>query len=470
MIQQSATTIDHRADFYSLTRISGYISYVSIALCAFILLSFVALPIDKTRRHYLNVCLVIGMILLELGLVVPFSKQPEQCYDMITPNYERTSLTCAWSGALIVFGGSAVNMWILVRAISMHLQICWDIVPGKVYFWGAQVVGWLLSAALVSIELSLSGVSQRFGDYCHVNAHKSLGFWGPLLGLAGLSLLFQLSTFAYCLKVYLKHSFTQPNPDTESSQGLSAISHRSASARAVFRRVRTVLHLQWRGIAIAVVVVVDVIFLSLVFITLDNQLQREAKDLDDLLPWLTCIVIKQDKNECLSLAKPLAVNERLLIATLIMLSVVGIQAFLLISTREMFTGWVHLIRSPFQSRFRSRSDQQDFVSLNEPRFSTDKRPHEMLNYGTPDTELASSERISAKSGAYISPLTRIENTDYRQEFMGTPGDDERAYHSPKRSFSNPRPPSTRQPNLAWANHLQAQMGHGLQPTIEEDKF
>ena len=183
------------SDFYSLTRIAGYINVVALGLCVFMLTSFVFLPLEATRRHYLNVCLIIAIALLQLGFIVPWAKKPDQCYNEITPNNEQSDLTCAFGGALVVCGGAAINMWILIRALFMHLQICWNIEPGVIFFWAAQAAGWLITVLLVATEVSMSGVSFRFGDYCHVNHDHSLAtLWGPLLGLAGLSLLLQLST------------------------------------------------------------------------------------------------------------------------------------------------------------------------------------------------------------------------------------------------------------------------------------
>lgn len=186
---------DERSDFYSLTRIAGYINVVAIALCIFMLVSFVFLPTEATRRHYLNVCFIFSIMILQLGFIIPWASQPDQCYNEITPNDERSSGVCAIGGAFTVCGGAAVNMWILIRALSMHLQICWGIEPGRRFFWAAQATGWSLTVALLATELSISGVSFRFGDYCHVNHNNSLAtFWIPLLTLAGISLLLQIST------------------------------------------------------------------------------------------------------------------------------------------------------------------------------------------------------------------------------------------------------------------------------------
>ena len=65
--------------------------------------------------------------ILQLGFIVPLGAQPEQCFNEITPNDMYTSLTCAWSGAFILSGALTAVAWVLIRALSMHLQICWDV-------------------------------------------------------------------------------------------------------------------------------------------------------------------------------------------------------------------------------------------------------------------------------------------------------------------------------------------------------
>lgn len=77
----------------------------------------------------------------------------------------------------------------------MHLQICWDIVPGSKFFYVAQALGWGITAALFTTCITLTGVSFRFGDACHVNSKEAMkGFWGPLLGIAGAAAVCQLAT------------------------------------------------------------------------------------------------------------------------------------------------------------------------------------------------------------------------------------------------------------------------------------
>lgn len=84
---------------------------------------------------------------------------------------------------------------VFIRALSMHLQICWDVTPGKKFFYWAQGLGWSVAATFFTITITITGVSFRFGDVCHVNAaHSMQDFWGPLLAIAGAAMVIQIAT------------------------------------------------------------------------------------------------------------------------------------------------------------------------------------------------------------------------------------------------------------------------------------
>lgn len=147
----------------------------------------------------------------KLAFVVPFGAKPSQCYDAITPHDMYSSLPCAFSGAFLISGGLSIAVWskclaksdralltsmvVFIRALSMHLQICWDVSPGTKFFYWAQGLGWGVIAALFTATITVTGVSFRFGDVCHVNSKNSMkDFWGPLLAIAGAATIVQLAT------------------------------------------------------------------------------------------------------------------------------------------------------------------------------------------------------------------------------------------------------------------------------------
>lgn len=112
--------------FNAIDTAAGWVNVVGLVSLLFMLISYIVLPVQHTRSHYLSVCLIVAVMMINLGFVVPLGADPDQCFDEITPNDQYSSLTCAWSGAFIAAGGLSATSWVLIRAFSMHLQICWD--------------------------------------------------------------------------------------------------------------------------------------------------------------------------------------------------------------------------------------------------------------------------------------------------------------------------------------------------------
>lgn len=285
-----------------------------------------------------------------MAFIVPLGAKPEKCYDAITPNDMYSDFSCALSGALIVLGGFAAIMWGgwaqsplvpdnegtpvagdqadreigFLRSLSLHVQVCWQVVPGRKFFWGSIVAGIGGPLLLLSIALPATGVSYRFGDTCHINHEKALGdYWGPLLTFAAVSAVLQFTTFGYCIKVYIRSLFDD-SATTDNSSGLPRYtsSVRTVTAKQAFRRIKKVVLLQWRSILIVLIIIANVVFLSVVFISMDNTVAAAKANVDKARPWLICLVVHQgDKTQCWKEVGTLVRNESTVMAVLILLSV-----------------------------------------------------------------------------------------------------------------------------------------------------
>lgn len=235
-----------------------------------------------------------------------------------------TNFTCAISGAFLMAGGWGGVMWVFLRSLALHLQICWQVVIGRSFMWGALATGWGIPAIALIFGMIFSGVSFRFGDTCHINHKNSLAdFWIPLLVFSGATVIIQFVTFGYCIKVYLA-SLADSSNTTEISGVLPSYtkSLRTVSPRQAYRRVRRVIELQWRGIAIVLMIVTDVVFFAIVFVFMDDLETNIIKDPTKAEQWLTCLVrTAGDKVTCLPLAQDLVVNEATVGAVLVLLSV-----------------------------------------------------------------------------------------------------------------------------------------------------
>lgn len=236
----------------------------------------------------------------------------------------RSSGVCAASGAFLLFGGWAVVIWVFLRALSLHLQICWEVVPGNKFLYSALTVGWGIPAIGLTLTLAITGVSFRFGTTCHVNHKLALqNFWGPLLAFAALALVLQFITLGYCTHVYIKSLVNDKQTTNNSSRAPTySGSISTASARQTYRRVKRVIQLQWRGATIVLLIIGEVVFFAVVFVSMDNSTQLSQELLDKTQPWLTCLVLAGgDKNRCLDLVGDFTQSEGVVLAVLLVLGV-----------------------------------------------------------------------------------------------------------------------------------------------------
>ncbi|KUI56597.1 Frizzled/smoothened-like sans CRD protein B [Cytospora mali] len=432
---------------------ADWVAVASTFCCVFLLLSWLVLPIDKTHRHYLSICLTFAVVFMNLGFVIPLAGNPEQCYDSITPNDMQTSSVCAASGTFIVIGGWAGVLWIFLRSLSLHLQICWQVVVGRNFMWFSHAVGWGLPALGIILALTLSGVSFRFGATCHINHENSLAdLWIPLLVFAGLTIIIQFATFGYCIKVYLA-SLADNNATTENSAGLPSYTNsiRTMTPRQAYRRVRRVIQLQWRGIAIVLIIIADVVFFAVVFVFQDNTIEEVKNDPQIAEPWINCLLAAGgDKNKCLDQTNSLVVNMATIGAVLVLLAMNGIWLLVLLGRWSMVTGWVELFTH------RPSQAKREFVSvdarLDDMKMTTDPRSYEMLSRDsgknvmmdgmvTPDTvrEGPIYPPIRSYLASTTSPPIESPTPSGRRtpDYFGP----QARYQAPVRSFSSPRPPT-----------------------------
>ncbi|KAK5072591.1 hypothetical protein LTR64_004934 [Lithohypha guttulata] len=319
----------------------------------------------------------------------------------------RSDLTCAFSGAFLIFGGWAVVIWVFWRALALHLQICWEVATGNLFYWTTLIIGWLIPGIDVTLTLALTGVSYRFGNVCHLNHKNGLEvFWGPLLAFATLALVLQFITIGYCVNVYVR-SLLDDKASTENSSGVPTYSSsvNTASARQTYRRVKRIVELQWRGAMIVLLIIAEVVFFAVIFVSMDNSSQVNDALFRKATPWLTCLVLSGgDKARCLPHAESLVKNEGIVIAVLVCLGISGFWLLIFLGRWSMVLGWRDLVKSKI---FRRR---HEFVSADARGISNDTRTYEMLDSAktTPALNISSPDRVSSPSQAHplrSSPMT-----------------------------------------------------------------
>ncbi|TVY60676.1 hypothetical protein LSUE1_G007449 [Lachnellula suecica] len=440
-------------NFSNITTSVNWINVVGMVCSVFLVVSFAFLPVDKTHRHYLSVCLAIATALMQLGFIVPLGAKPSQCFNAITPNDMTTSIACAFSGAFLVAGGWSGVLWVFLRAVALHLQICWQVVIGKTFMWISLSAGWGIPAIGLILAMVFSGVSFRFGDTCHVNHDNSLAdLWIPLLVFAGVTVIIQFATFGYCIKVYLASLVDDSN--TTGSSGLPSYTNSlrgTISPRQAYRRVRRVIELQWRGIAIVLLIIADVIFFAVVFVFVDDIEESILKNPTKAAEWLGCLIKTDgDKNACLKFTKSLVINEATVVSVLLLLSLNGVWCLFLLGRFSMFQGWYEMIRGRVKPN-------NEFVSADVHQFK-DPGTYEMLGRDRGDGK--TPEALVSQPITPLSPVAKSgrETPDY----FGR----EARYKSPSRSFSSPKPPRGHSHTNTWdstTSHAQPIYYEGMDP-------
>ena len=169
-----------------------------------------------------------------------------------------------------------------------------------------------------------------------------------------------LYRLGYCAHVFISNLWSDENQSSrETGNDLPrySASVRAQTAKAIWRRLKKVLYLQWRGILIVTITLVDVIFFAVVFVYLDNIESHIVKETTRAEPWIICLVMTGgDKNQCMEQSEEWLISERVVGAVLIMLSLIGLEVFCLLFRWSLIVGW----REYFVERFHKK---QEFVSV-----------------------------------------------------------------------------------------------------------
>lgn len=293
-----------------------------------------------------------------------------------------------------------VVIWSFIRTIAFHLQVCWEVVLGAKFMWMAFICGFGIPAIGLAVMLVLTGVSFRFGGMCHINVTNALyDYWIPVMIFATAALLLQVSTMIYCTHIYLRALFDKSAPERDSlGVPCYAATIRTVTAKQAYRRIRRVLQLQWRGVALVFIIIANVIFFAVVFIDLDHAVAPTTDNVQQATPWLICLArTRGDRESCRRLVTAMGPNEGTLLAVVILLSLVGFWNFILFARPSMFAGWMNLFR-------RGGDSRHEFVSADAHSRFVDRKGFEMLTASVTTTNsFLQSPRPTQMAGHYYSP-------------------------------------------------------------------
>lgn len=202
--------------------------------------------------------------------------------------------------------------------------------------------GVIIPATFTAVSLTITGVSYRTGLVCLPNhKHAILTFWAWQVGFAGAALLVQGITTWYCIWVYLRvlvrsrrgrrrsavAAATASNGGrVEHSSFVSESTTGSGAARPqnTWRKMRRMLLLQWRGVALTVVMAVESLFYIIVFVAQDTRFGEVAGKANepDAKTWSACLVLTAGNREaCMQYTNKLAISQDLVLGSLLLGSV-----------------------------------------------------------------------------------------------------------------------------------------------------
>ncbi|KGO75774.1 hypothetical protein PITC_033580 [Penicillium italicum] len=336
--------------------------------------------------------------------------------------------------------------------------------------------------------LVLTGVSFRFGDICHINVTNGLyDYWIPVMIFAVAALFLQLSTMIYCIHIYVRSVFDK-SASISGSSGTNLPSYTASigtvTARQAYRRVRRVLELQWRGIALTSIILGNVLFFAVVFINLDNAVAPTVENIKTAGPWLICLAETGNKDLCREYAAVIGPNEATLLAVVFLLSLVGFWNFILFARPSIFVGWLDLYR-------RKVTHRNEFVSADATTRFADNKGFEMLTtcVKSPDTSMRSQSPSRAGGhdrnyfmrspsptqmggpdrSAFVPPPSPTQMTGSGRSPIASPSSSsertahvarEARYVLPSLSFSGPRPPSSLHSARDWDPQSTFAPGYG----------
>jgi hypothetical protein len=151
------------------------------------------------------------------------------------------------------------------------------------------------------------------------------------------------------------------------------------------------------------------------------------------------------------------VNESTVIAILMMLSIAGIQVFVLLSRSSMYSGWLEFFRNKF-------SKNREFVSLDARNLAEHSRNYELKKF--------EEHAVQSPSNALTPPPDIAGYNHFRSD---TPDyftkETQREYVSPTLSFSTPRPMSHSAAQVEWdPRSTHARGGLGFHPPEFDGKI
>ncbi|KAL4733412.1 hypothetical protein BDV11DRAFT_213946 [Aspergillus similis] len=348
-------------------------------------LTYILLPAEDTRRHYLVISPLMGFVFMPLAFITPLGGTARQCHDAITPNYWLSDMTCAWTGSLILYGAWVLVIGCFFRSLALYVRLIWDVEPGTVFQCISIVSIFGGAAGMLGVALGVSGVSYQVGEMCYVSYQNSIAsFWGPLIGVAFISWLITMYILGYTIRGVLTrggttHIYSIFKRRDDGSDPLS----RALQVETMRRNLWLMVKLQWRAIVTSCLVLGS-----------PGQYSEE-----DLMPWISCLVVTEgDKHACNAEASAIGPDKKTGVSSVAMVSSCGVLGVICTVRYTVLLAWIDWFRDRFDALagllFRRRRPNRNSSSMNIN--SGDGAGADRRRSGGYDIELASTSTADAR--------------------------------------------------------------------------
>jgi len=134
---------------------------------------------------------------------------------------------------------------VVCRTIYLHCQICWNLHVTRIPLIVLNIVGWVVPAVFLGAAFGLAEITYTISDHCSIRVDWIVDLLIiPIIIEIGCAVVVQITTFIYCVNVYLR-SLNEPAPPTNDSFGETGVSnsvYSTGSGRYPYRKAMKRVH------------------------------------------------------------------------------------------------------------------------------------------------------------------------------------------------------------------------------------
>lgn len=296
------------------------------------------------------------------------------------------------------------------------------------------------------------------------------------------------------MNVYIRCLWIDRRNESEATTSLPSFSKslgKNSTTKIMYRRVLKVFWMHWRSTAIIILILLNVMFYSTLYVSVDHKIQQAMQGTEEglasVMPFLLCLVSNAgEKKPCFSDAQEAMVDEPTAIACLVLISLSGLQAVSIFGRWSMITGWIQKFspkpaqRQDFVSYHAS---QQEINAGSRPAKRPPSHPFELSTYSSltspartlkyidvtfnsviPDPDDDDDIPLHRRTRSAATASTTMNSERLSPDYVSVNSvATERRYHKPRMSFSSPVPPQSTPSRRVLSPGTQLRNGLALNP-------